>query len=261
MPFRVGFLCAFLFILTPAAQAQVTGRMVEYRDGGTVLEGYLAFDDVVSGKRPGVLVAHEWKGLNDYAKGRADQLAALGYVGFAIDMYGKGVHAETHEEAAKLSGVYREDRQLMRQRAKAAYDFLLQQPEVDSERVAAMGYCFGGMAVLELARSGVPLLGVATFHGTLNTPLPAKKGDIKAKVRVFHGDEDPFVTGAEVDAFRTEMRAAEADWQMTIFSGAVHAFTVPSAGTDKSLGAAYNERADKASWQALTLFLKEIFKS
>lgn len=252
--FFVIFLCA-----GQMAQAAVVSRAVEYRDGEAVLEGYLAYDDAVKGPRPAVLIVHEWKGLNDYAKGRADQLAALGYVGFAIDMYGKGVFAETHEEAAKLSGAYRNDRHRMRQRAKAAYDVLLRQPEVDTSRVAAMGYCFGGMTVLEMARAGLPLLGAASFHGGLSTPLPAKKGEIRAKLRVFHGDEDPFVTGKEVEEFRAEMRAADVDWQMTLYGGAVHAFTVPSAGNDKSQGAAYHEKADKASWKAFTAFLQEIF--
>lgn len=254
-----GLFLVLLLSSAPLSQAAVVGRTVAYQDGAAVLEGYLAYDDAVKGPRPAVLVVHEWKGLNDYTKGRADQLAALGYVGFAVDMYGKGVFAETHEEAAKLSGAYRNDRSLMRQRAKAAYDILLRQPEVDSSRVAAMGYCFGGMTVLEMARASLQLLGAASFHGGLSTPLPAKKGDIRAKLRIFHGDEDPFVTAAEVEAFRDEMRAAEADWQMTFYSGAVHAFTVPSAGNDKSQGAAYNEAADKASWKALTVFLQEIF--
>jgi len=256
-----GLLLFLLFSLAPLAQAEVVGRLVEYHDGDALLEGYLAYDDAVTGPRPAVIVVHEWKGLNEYAKGRADQLAGLGYVGFAVDMYGKGIFAETHEEAAKLSGAYRNDRQRMRQRAKAGYEVLLQQPEVDSGRVAAVGYCFGGMTVLEMARSGMPLLGAASFHGGLSAVLPAQKGEVRAKLRVFHGDEDPFVTEKELDDFRAEMRAAEADWQMTFFSGAVHAFTVPSAGFDKSQGAAYNEEADKASWKALTLFLQEIFRA
>jgi len=247
--------------LTPKAHAQVVGQSVEYLDGETVLEGYIAYDDEVIVKRPAVLVVPEWKGLTGYAKGRAEQLAELGYVGFAVDMYGKGIRVETHEEAAKISGIYRNDRELMRSRAKAALNYISNQPQVDPSRLTAIGYCFGGTTVLEMARAGFPLLGVASFHGGFSAPLPAAPGSIQAKVRVFHGDEDASVSAEDVEAFRAEMRNAEADWQMTIFGGAVHSFTVPEAGSDKSTGMAYNETADKDSWKSLTVFLKEIFES
>ncbi len=258
---KVGLAVLLLTVLsTQMARAQIVSREVEYKDGDTVLQGYLAYDDSRTGRRPAVIVVHEWQGLNAYAKMRVEQLAGLGYAGFALDLYGKDIRPESHEEAAKISGLYRADRILMRRRAKAGYDFLRAQPNVDPARIAAIGYCFGGTAVLEMARAGWPLAGVATFHGFLGTPLPAKKGDIQAAVRIFHGDEDTF-TEPELERFRREMREAEvADWQVIVLSGAVHRFSVPSAGSDKTTGMAYNERADKASWEMLVEFLKEVFR-
>ncbi len=259
MQFKIAFILSVMFAASPVVFGQVTGRTVEYRDGDTVLEGYIAYDDAVTGPRPAVMVVPEWQGLNDYAKGRADQLAALGYAGFAIDMYGKGVRPDTHQAAAKISGIYFKDRALMRQRAKAAYDYLLQQAQVDSSKVAAIGYCFGGAAVLEMARAGWPLAGVAAFHGFLDTPMPAHPGDIKAPIRIFQGDEDSF-TFPGLEGFRKEMHEAQAlDWQVIILSGAVHRFTDPQAGNDKGKGMAYNKTADEESWNALKLFLNEVF--
>ena len=254
--------CGALPVCPPwrAAWGQINGQTVEYRDGDTVLEGYLAYDDaLVSGKLPAVMVVHEWKGLNSDAKSRADQLAGLGYIGFAVDLYGKGVRPETHTEAGELSGMDRENRELLRGRAQAAYEFLIQQKHVDIKRIAAIGYCFGGTTVLEMARAALPLAGVASFHGDLSTSMPAELGDRPPAIRVFHGDEDKSTDGG-LEGFRKEMReAAVEDWQVIILSGAVHRFAVPSAGNDKSTGMAYNERADKESWQALELFLKKIF--
>ncbi len=249
----------FLFAATTAGAALVT-RPVEYKHGDTVLEGYLAYDDAETAKKPGILVVHEWKGLNDYAKSRAEQLAGLGYVALAVDMYGKGIRAKDHDEAAKLSGVYRNDRNLMRERAKAAYDFLKSQEPVDPDRIAAIGYCFGGTTVLEMARAGFDLKGVASFHGGLSTPVPAKPGDVKARIIAFHGADDKFIPAEDVKNFQEEMRQAGADWQFVVFSDAIHSFTVPEAGTDKSTGMAYNEKADKRSWATLLNFLNEIFK-
>src|SRR5262249_7260168 len=159
------------------------------------------YDDAASGKRPGVLVAHEWTGHNPYVRKRAEQLAGLGYVAFALDMYGKGVHAKDAQEAAKMAAVYKDDRKLMRARAAAGLDVLRKQRQVDPQRIAAMGYCFGGTTVLELARGGAELAGVVSFHGGLATPTPADAKSIKGKVLVLHGADDPFVPPAEVAAF------------------------------------------------------------
>jgi len=241
-------------------QAAVHTEAVEYHDGEAVLEGYLAYDDANTQKRPGVLVVHEWKGLNEYAKRRARQLAELGYIAFAADMYGNGIVAKDHEEAAKLSGVYRSDRQLMRQRAKAGLEVLRQHPLADADRLAAIGYCFGGTTVLELARSGEPLRGVVSFHGTLDTPNPEDARQIHGKVFVLQGADDPYAKSEAVAAFETEMRAAHVSHRVIRYPGAVHSFTVPEAGNDPSTGVAYNAAADQQSWETMRQFFNEIFQ-
>lgn len=250
---------AMILLAAVNAYGAVHTEWVQYRHGETLLEGYLAYDDAVQGPRPGVLVVHEWMGLGDYAMKRAEQLAGMGYVAFALDMYGKGVRAKTPEEAAKLSGIYKGDRPLMRARAQAGLDELRKQPLVDPARIAAIGYCFGGTTVLELARSGADVAGVVSFHGGLGTPQPADAKNIKGKVLVLHGADDPHVPPAEVAAFQDEMRKAAVDWQMIYYGGAVHSFTNPGSGTDASTGVAYNEKADKRSWEAMKVFFKELF--
>jgi len=249
-----------LFAGLNTASAGIRTQDVEYTQGGIVLEGYLAYDDGIKGKRPGVLVVHEWTGLGPYAKMRCDQLAKLGYIAFAADIYGKGVRPKTHEEAGKVAGMYVKDRALMRARVKAGLAELLKNDLVDQARVAAIGYCFGGAAVLELARSGADIAGVVTFHGMLANPDPSNARNIKARVLVQHGADDPFIDQKQVDAFIDEMRKTKADWRMDIYGGAVHSFTVPDAGNDPSKGMAYNESADRRSWQAMRDFFGEIFK-
>jgi dienelactone hydrolase len=235
-------------------------ELIEYRHGNAVLEGYLVHGDQLKDKRPGVIVVHEWYGLNDYARARTEQLADLGYIAFAIDMYGKGVRAKNVEEAAKLAGIYRSDRRLMRTRAAAGLEMLRRQPFVDTGRIAAIGYCFGGGTALELARSGAELSGVVSFHGNLDTPNPDDAKAIRARVLALHGADDPLVTPEQVHAFQGEMRNAAVDWQMVIYGGAVHSFTNPASGSDPSRGIAYNEKADKRSWAAMRLFLDEMFR-
>ncbi len=242
------------------ALAAIHTETVEYKHGDAVLEGYLAYDDATQEKRPGIVVVHEWKGLGPYAQKRAEQLAQLGFIAFAIDMYGKGVRPQTHEEAAVQAGIYKSDRQLMRARADAGLEILKNHPLADPQKLAAIGYCFGGTTVLELARGGADLRGVVSFHGGLSTPNPADAKNIKGKVLVFHGADDPYVSSEEVKAFQEEMRNASADWQMVTFGNSVHSFTVPEAGDDPSKGAAYNEHADWRSWQAMQQFFNEIFK-
>lgn len=243
-----------------AANAAVQTKVVEYKQGNAVLEGYLAWDDAVQGQRPGVLVVHEWTGLGDYAKVRARKLAEMGYVAFAIDIYGKGIRPKTPQEAAAQSGIYKKDRALLRARAQAGLDVLRGNSMCDCKRVAAIGYCFGGTCVLELARSGTDIASVVSFHGGLDTPTPADAKNIRCKVLVLHGGDDPHVPRKDVDAFEDEMRAGGVDWQLVIYGGAVHGFTNPASGNDKSRGAAYNAQADWRSWEAMKAFFAEVLK-
>ncbi|MCU0788266.1 MAG: dienelactone hydrolase family protein [Verrucomicrobia bacterium] len=240
-------------------QAEIRTETVEYHQGDAVLEGYLAWDDSIEGKRPAVVIVHQWKGLTDYEKKRARMLAELGYVAFAADIYGKGVRAADAQEAGKLAGRYKQDLPLLRARVQAAVDFIEKNPLVQTGQVAAIGYCFGGTTVLELARSGADVKGVVSFHGGLGTALPAGKGEVKCKVLVLHGADDPYAPAAEVSALEEELRKAGADWQLILYGGAVHSFTDWNAGSDNSRGAAYNERADKRSWAAMQQFLDELF--
>jgi dienelactone hydrolase len=242
------------------AQGEVTAERVEYRQGDAVLEGYLAYDDAVKGRRPGVLVAHEWMGLNAYAKKRADQLARLGFVAFALDVYGKGARPKDAKEAAAIAGSYKADRSLLRARAAAGLAVLRDHRMADPSRLAAIGYCFGGTTVLELARSGAELRAVVSFHGGLDAPTPRDARNIRAKILAFHGADDPFVPPAQVAAFEQEMREGGVDWQLVIYGGAVHGFTNPENGNDNAKGAAYNERADRRSWETMKAFFDETLR-
>jgi dienelactone hydrolase len=247
-------------VIATTAQAEVRTERIEYRHGDTLLEGYLAYDDTMTGKRPGVLVVHEWWGLNDYAKRRAEQLARLGYVAFALDMYGKGKVTTDPKVAGEWAGVFRKDHIFGRGRALAGLEVLKSRSQVDPTRIAAIGYCFGGTVVLEMARGGADLKGVVSFHGGLATPNPADARNIKGKVLVLHGADDPFESPAEIAAFQDEMRKAGVDWQMVYYSGAVHSFTNPESGKAGIKGAGYNETADRRSWLAMRDFFDEIFK-
>jgi len=243
-----------------SAWADIHTEFVEYKDGDVVLKGYLAYDDGIKGKRPGVVVVHEWWGLNRQIEMRTKELAKLGYIAFAIDMYGKGESTTDPQKAGQLSGIYTKDRNLMRRRAEIGLEILRNQNLTDAGRVAAMGYCFGGTTVLELARSGANLDGVVSFHGGLDTPNPADAKNIKGSVLVLHGADDPFQPHEKVEAFHDEMRKAGVDWQMNIYGGAQHGFTNPDADRYGIKGLAYNEKADRRSWEAMKSFLGEIFK-
>src|SRR3972149_8752700 len=239
----IGLLCLW----SVNARAELHTESVEDKQGENMLEGYLANDNAVKGKMPGVLVVHEWWGNNAYSKRRAEQLARLGYVAFALDMYGKGIVAKDAKEAGALAGTYRNDRKLMRERANAGLEVLRKHELTDTKRMAAIGYCFGGTTILELARSGTPLAGFVSFHGGLDTPDPKDAANIKGKVLVLHGGDDPYVTAEQMAAFQDEMRKAGVDWQVVVYGGAVHSFTNPESGNDKSKGLAYDEKADKRS--------------
>ncbi len=250
-----------LCLLPLPAFAALKGEEVTYQDkSGTVMTGYVAYDDAAIKPRPGILIIHDWMGLGDFTRQKADQLARAGYVAFAADIYGKGVRPANAAAAGKLATHYKADRPLLRQRVRAAYDTLHGMAQTTGRKILVMGYCFGGTTALELARSGVPLAGTASFHGGLDAPMPANAGDIKGPVLVMHGADDPFVPPAEVAAFKQEMAVAQADLRFVAYPGAVHAFTNPAAGSDNSQGAAYNAAADKESWAEFRAFLKETLK-
>ncbi len=243
-----------------SAHAGLRTECIEYKDGDTLLEGYLAYDDRVKGKRSGVAVVHEWWGLNRYIETRTEELAKLGYIAFAIDMYGKGIRTDNPQKAAELSSIYAKNRGLMRSRANTGLEVLRKNNRVDTDRIAAIGYCFGGTAVLELARSGEPLAGVVSFHGGLDTPNPDDARNIKSSVLVLHGADDPFQPQEKVEAFQNEMDKAGVDWQINIYGGAQHGFTNPDADKYSIKGVAYNEKAAKRSWEAMKIFFKEVFR-
>ncbi len=249
-----------VFLAAASIDAKVVTKSIEYQDNGTLLEGFLAYDDAVTGKRPGVLVVHEWYGLNEYAKERARMLAELGYVAFAADIYGKGMVAKNSQEAGELAGKYRGNRSLFRQRLNAALGVLKKQDMTDNTKLAAIGYCFGGTGVLELARSGEDIKGVVSFHGGLSSPAPEDAKNIKCRVLVCHGADDPYEKPEEIAAFQDEMRNGGVDWEMIYYGGAVHGFTNPHAGNDVASGYAYSEKADKRSWEDMQQFFGAVFK-
>ena len=245
-----------LLIQVPAADAAVVTRTVDYKAGDVELKGCLVYDDALQGPRPGMAVFPEWWGLNDNIKGRATDLAKMGYVAFAADMYGGGKTTTDASEAGKLSGeVY--GKPAMRQRVIAALDQLKATPGVDPTRLGAMGFCFGGACALELAYTGADLRGVVTFHGSLPVPQPADQ--IKAAILVFHGAADTFETPEQITAFQKAMEQKGVDWQMFYFGHAVHAFTNPDADKFKIPGVAYDEKAARRSWAAMTAFFRGRF--
>lgn len=255
----------FLLFLYPATVlADVVGKAVDYRDGDTLLKGYLAYDDKQQGKRPGVLVVHEWWGHNDYARNRARQLAELGYTALAVDMYGDGKQASHPEDAGKFSGEVKKNMPVAESRFKAAMALLKAHTTVDGEKIAAIGYCFGGGIVLEMARRGLDLDAVASFHGSLVTLTPAEKGKVNAKVLVANGADDPFIKPEHIEAFKDEMDEAGVDYRFENYPGAKHSFTNPDAdkfGQQFGLPLAYSAEADKASWTAMQELFNEAFSN
>ena len=231
---------------------------LEYKDGDVTLKGFVALDDQSSHKRPGILVMPEAFGLGQQAKDRALRLASLGYAALAGDPYGNGLEVSDLQDAITHAGAIREDNTKFRQRIRAGLDALMALPQVDTDRLAVMGYCMGGTCSLEMARDGAPLRGVVSFHGALETQSPAEPGTVQAKVLVCHGADDPFVPVEHVNAFEEEMTKAGVDWQVISYGGTVHSFTNPEA--DGSIeGICYNKQADERSWQAMRAFFDEIF--
>lgn len=256
------FIAGLLALLTVTAQAAVKTEEVTYQGGGVQMKGLIAWDSSIKGKRPAVLVVHEWWGHNDYARSRAKQLAEMGYVAMAVDMYGDGKQAAHPDNAMAFMTEATKDPVQTAERFNAAYALLAQRKQTDATRIAAIGYCFGGAVVLNMARLGTDLKGVASFHGALGAWKPAVPGAIKAKVLVLNGADDGMVPAEVVAGFEQEMKAAGADFRVINYPGAKHSFTNPAAtelGIKFNMPVAYNEAADKASWAELDGFLKQVF--
>lgn len=260
-PAFVLLLLAYVFFAFHVVSADdtVAAKDVLYKDSDMTLEGFVVYDTAKTGKLPGIIIVHEWNGLGDYVKGRAKQLAKMGYQVFCADIYGKGIRPKDREESGRQASMYRADRNLMRSRLNAALHAFKKMNVADNSKIAVMGYCFGGGAALELARSGADVLGAVSFHGNLDTPMPAKKGELKAKILVLHGADDKGITKENIEAFYEEMRAAGAHWQMNSYGNAVHGFTNPDNGSNTS-NVAYNKEADTRSWEAMSGFFREIFE-
>ncbi len=233
-------------------------RTIDYQDGEVDLQGYLAWDDAVEGKRPGVMIAHAWAGRSDFENGKAQELAKLGYVGFALDNFGKGILGRNTEENSALIQPFLDDRAMLQGRLQIALDVLKGLDEVDASRVAAIGFCFGGLCVLDLARTGTDLAGVVSFHGLFGSPGNTAGNKIKAKVLALHGWDDPMAPPDQVVSLAEELSSMGADWQLHGYGNTMHAFTNPQAN-DPDFGTVYNPDADRRSWNAMQNFLSEIF--
>ncbi|PQO38304.1 dienelactone hydrolase family protein [Blastopirellula marina] len=244
-------LCAATF-----AQAEIQMKVISYKVGDKTFDGFLAYDDAIKGARPGVVVFHEWWGLNDYAKKRTKMLAEQGYIAFAADMYGDGKFVDHPKDAGEMASKVRANVSEWQKRATAALDVLKKQPQCDPDKLAAIGYCFGGSTALELAYTGANLDAVATFHAALPTPTEEQAKDIKAKVLVCHGADDGFVPQMSIDAFKEKLADAKVDLTFVAFPGAVHSFTVEDAGKHGNPGMQYNQQADEKSWAMLLDLLK-----
>jgi len=243
--------------------AKVKGKNVEYKANGVSFKGYLAYDDAVKEKRPGVIVVHEWWGHNAYARKRADMLAELGYVALAVDMYGDGKQAAHPDDAGKFAGEVMKNIDVAKARFLAAEDLLKKDTHTDASNIGAIGYCFGGGVVLNMARMGLDLKGVASFHGSLGAATKAEKGGIKARILACTGADDQFVPKEQVEKFEAEMKEAGADVKVVSYDGAKHSFTNPNAdenGKKFNLPLAYNKKADKQSWEEMKKFFKTVFQ-
>lgn len=241
-----------------SVNAQIVKKNVDYKDGSTTLSGYVARPAKVTKATPVVLIVHDWNGLDRYEESRAEQLAELGYIAFAVDIYGKGVRPTTVEACSAEATKYYKDNILLRSRVQAALKTALGQPNADKNHVAVMGYCFGGMTALDTARSGANVKGVVSFHGSLGTSTPAQKGKVKAEVLVLHGAADPLVPQAQVDGLKKEMAAAGVKFKFIAYPGAKHAFTIPGSEKIGLDGVGYNAEAEKKSWAEMKTFFKRV---
>jgi dienelactone hydrolase len=256
---RPAALAVSLFVAPALAGAEVQTKEVTYKQGDTELQGFLAWDGAAKGQRPGVLVVHEWWGHNQHARNQAIRLAKSGYVGFALDMYGKGKVTTHPQDAQAFATEATKDPAVVKARFMAALDLLKQDPHVDPKRLAAIGYCFGGGVALAMARQGVDLTAVVTFHGALATQQPAAPGAVKARLLVLTGADDPMIGPAQVEAFKKEMAAAGAKLEVVSEPHAKHSFTNPDAAKAGMEQLAYNAEADKDSWERMLKLFAEVF--
>lgn len=260
---KILLLVGLLLVSVSAAHAAVQGKEVTYTVGETTLKGYLAYDDAAKEARPGILVVHEWWGHNEYARKRARMFAERGYTALALDMYGDGKQAHHPDDAGKFATEVSQNAALTQARFEGALALLKREKSVDPDNIAAVGYCFGGTVVLNMARIGEPLKAVASFHGGLGTQHPAEPGRVKARIISFTGTEDPMIPATQIAAFRQEMENASVNYKVVTYPGVKHAFTNPEAdkyGAKFKLPLAYNAAADKASWSEALKFLAEAFK-
>lgn len=248
--------------ISGVARAEVKTKELEYKQGKTVLQGFMAWDDATKDKRPGVLVIHEWWGHNQHARDQAVRLAKAGYVAMAVDMYGKGKLAEHPKDAQAMATELNKDPKVVKARFDAALAELKKDPHVDPKKIGVAGYCMGGSIALAMARAGEPLTAIATFHAGLNPPKhPAKKGTIKPRIQFNTGADDPFVSAEAVEGLKKEMAAAGAKLEVNTYPGAKHGFTNPEAGKHGMDALAYNAEADQKSWEAAMAFFKDAFGS
>jgi dienelactone hydrolase len=257
---RTMLVAAACLAFAASARAEVKTRVIDYSQGGTPLQGFLAWDDSAQGKRPGVLVIHEWWGQNQHARNQAVRLAKAGYVGFALDMYGKGKVTTHPQDAQAFMQEAKKDPAVVRARFDAAMALLKAQPQVDPARIGAVGYCFGGGVALEMARASADLDAVATFHAAIPSPDEPVRGKVKPRILISTGGADPMVPKQRVDAFAKELKDAGANVTVTTYPGAKHGFTNPDADKAGMDGLAYDEGADRKSWEAAMRMFREVFQ-
>ena len=257
---RILSLFTCVIVSSTAVHAGVQSKKMTYKHGDVDCHGFLAWDDSIDGARPGVLVVHEWWGLNDYARSRAEQLAKLGYIALAADMYGEGKTAAHPQEAGQMAGKVRANVADWRKRATAALDVLKSHPQCDKTRLAVIGYCFGGSTALQLAFSGADIKAAVSFHGSLPTPTDAEVKQIKARILVCHGADDSFIPDASIKAFRDALDKGDAKYDFISYRGAKHSFTVPDADKHNNPGMKYDKAADEGSWKEMQALFRQTLK-